>query len=318
MNKTIIIIIILDLILFFLAFYYLKKDKRKGDAKRLVKKLKTESSVNRKNHSPLKKEQLSGYAEEIIAGIFDLSTLQTSLLSAGFSILPARFVLISAGTSGIFLILSFLLTLNSLFVIICCALGAGGPFIWLHIKKHQRETLLVQQMPDALDMIVRSLKVGHSVDGSLKDAGRSFPAPLGTEIALIYEEIAIGLPFKNALKNLENRFPKVSDIQIFCAAFILQRETGGNLSKILSGLSITIRERFQLERQVKAYTSEGRTSALVIGILPPAFAVITWFLNPDYIKMLLTHPLGQKFLLAALFFEVSGFIIMRMMTRLDA
>ncbi len=310
-------IITLNAALFFVAFYLLKKDLSAKNSRRLVNELKKDLITRSKEPVLFKQATRKNSIEAFISELWDLSKVNRYLVAAGIAVDPARFILLTVAAGTLIFILTLVSTLNIIIAMLLAITGSCTPIFYFYIKKQKRDKQLIEQMPDVLDMIVRSLKVGHSVDGALKDAGGSFPAPLGTEIALIYEEIAMGLPFKTALNNFENRFPDVSEVQIFCAAFILQRETGGNLSAILSNLSTTIRERFQLERQVKAYTSEGRISAVVIGLLPPVFAVITWFLNPDYIKVLLTHPLGQKFLIAALFFEVSGFVIMRMMTKID-
>lgn len=310
-------VILLDLALFALAFYYFKTDSKRGRARSLILSLKGDSASDASQLPTLKNESPKVAVEELVSALFDLSRLESSLITAGVSMTPERFILWSTG-GGTLLFLSLYLLMGQLVAaMVLAGAGAALPFGVISWKKGKRERRLVEQLPDALDMIIRALKVGHSVDGALKEAGRNFPDPLGEEVSLMYEEIAMGLPFKQALKHLEGRFIDVSDIRIFCAAFILQRETGGNLAAILSGLSTTIRERFQLERQIKAHSSEGRLSALVIGLLPPVFGVVTWFLNPGYIKTLITHPTGQHFLVAAIFFEITGFIVMRAMTKLD-
>ncbi|VFQ46173.1 type II secretion system F family protein [Desulfoluna butyratoxydans] len=310
-------VLLVDAGLFALAFHFFKTDRKRGKTRTLIRALKKEPSPSASHAPALKNSPRKIAAEELVSALFDLSRLESILVTAGVTTSPERFVLWAAG-AGVLLFLPLLLITRQLAVATLLA-GTGmalpfGVVIW---KKRQRERRLVEQLPDALDMIVRSLKVGHSVDGALKEAGRSFPNPLGQEVTLIYEEIAMGLPFKQAINHLEERFADVPDIRIFCAAFILQRETGGNLAAILSGLSTTIRERFQLERQIKAHSSEGRLSALVIGLLPPVFGLVTWLLNPGYIRTLVTHPTGQHLLVAAVLFEITGFVVMRAMTKLD-
>jgi tight adherence protein B len=191
------------------------------------------------------------------------------------------------------------------------------PFVYLVRRRKKREEALVQQVPDALDMIVRALRVGQSVDGALKEVGRVFAPPIGIEIRTIYEEMAMGLPFEKALDNFERRFPHVTDVKILCTAFTIQRETGGNLTRILQGLSTTIRERFTLKRQVRTLTAEGRTSAKILGILPLVFGGIVWILNSDYIRQLFVHPAGRKMLLYAAVSAILGFIFMRLMTKIE-
>ncbi|VVS94648.1 type II secretion system F family protein [Desulfoluna spongiiphila] len=310
-------VILVDTALFALAFYFFKTDRSRGRARTLIRSLKGDSAPPGPHASALKAESGKIAVEELVAALVDLSRLESALITAGVTTSPERFVLWTAGAGALMFLTAFLLTGQLVVAMVLSCAGVALPFGVIIWTKRKRERRLVEQLPDALDMIVRSLKVGHSVDGALKEAGRNFPDPLGDEITLIYEEIAMGLPFKQALNHLEERFVDVPDIRIFCAAFILQRETGGNLAAILSGLSTTIRERFQLERQIQAHSSEGRLSALVIGLLPPVFGLVTWFLNPDYIRTLVTHPTGQRFLVAAVFFEITGFIVMRAMTKLD-
>ena len=167
---------------------------------------------------------------------------------------------------GLFLALTVaFFSLNPLALLLALAGGGGIPSLYLMNLRRKRETALVKQLPDAIDMIVRALRAGQSVDQSLVEVGRGMPEPVGEEIHTIYDEMAMGLPFETALRNFERRFARLADVKILCAAFIVQRETGGNLTKILGGLADTIRERFKLRMQVRALTAEGRTTTWVLG-----------------------------------------------------
>ena len=171
-------------------------------------------------------------------------------------------------------------------------------------------------MPDALAMVVRSLRVGQSVDKALKDAADAAPAPFGTEIRIIYEEIRMGLPFDQAFINFEHRYPALADVKIMTTAFIIQRETGGSLIQILEGLSATIKKRFHFQRQIRTFSAEARASALIIGALPLLFVLVTYLLNPGYIARMTGHPTGRLFIAAALVLEVAGFLVMRRMAEI--
>jgi tight adherence protein B len=156
------------------------------------------------------------------------------------------------------------------------------------------------------------------VDNALKEVARSSPPPLGAEIRTIYEEIALGIPFTAALENFEHRFNRLADVKLMTTAFIIQRETGGNLTRVLDNLANLIRERDTLKRQVRAMTAEGRSSAFILGVLPLVVGAFFWIVRPAYIKVLFTHPVGQKLLLAAVVLEISGFAVMCLMTRIDS
>jgi tight adherence protein B len=185
------------------------------------------------------------------------------------------------------------------------------------LRKKRRESALVAQLPDAIDAITRAIRAGQSVDSALMEVSRSLPAPVGTEVRTIYDEMAMGLAFETAIRNFEGRFPMVSDVKILCSAFIIQREAGGSLTHILQGLSTTIRERFKLKQQVHALTAEGRVTAIILAAIPLAFAFLTWLLNPTYISLLFVHPMGKMLLAGAICLEVMGFLIMRNMAKIE-
>lgn len=106
-----------------------------------------------------------------------------------------------------------------------------------HYKKKRQEETLISQLPDAIEMISRALKAGQALDGAFQEVGRHFPNPVGREVKTIYDEMSMGLPFETAIRNFENRYSKAADVKILCAALIIQRETGGNLTAILDSLS---------------------------------------------------------------------------------
>ncbi len=247
----------------------------------------------------------------------DPAGLEALLAAADVPVSPDRFVCLSLGSGCLCLVFAALISPQPLLLAICMAGGMALPFGYAIRRRRKREELLVRQLPDALELIVRALRVGQAVDRALKEVGRVCAAPLGSEIRTVYEEVAMGLAFEQALENFHRRFPRVTDIKILCTAFIIQRETGGNLTRILQGLAATIRARHTLKRQVRTLTAEGRTSAIILGVLPLVFGGIIWMLNTQYLRLLFTHPAGRRMLLYAVVSVVSGFMVMRWMTRID-
>jgi len=238
------------------------------------------------------------------------------LISAGIPLSPGRFVFICLVGAAVLFMIVFALLHHFWVASAGAALSLVLPFIFLVVKKQKIQKALIGQMPDALGMVVRSITVGQSVDAALKDIADSMPAPLSTEIRIIYEEIRMGLSFEQAIGNFDGRYPGLADIKIFCTAFIIQRETGGSLAQILTGLSDTIKKRFHFQRQIKTFSAEARTSAMVIGLLPLLFVLITYLFNPEYITRLSDNPTGRTIIFAATALEVLGFIIMRRMARI--
>jgi tight adherence protein B len=134
--------------------------------------------------------------------------------------------------------------------------------------------------------------------------------PIGMEFFKTFKEYNHGLDLNTALLNLCSRMD-LRDLRYFTTAVMIQRETGGNLTEILEKIANLIRERFKLRNQIKALTAEGRLSGWVLMGLPPALALAILKLNPDYIKLLVTHPLGKMMTMVALTFQVLGMLCIR-------
>ncbi len=247
----------------------------------------------------------------------DLSRLQVFLASADMALTPERFIVISLGLAILGFLLAFFLSGRALVATPLMLLTASIPAFYMLHRRKIRDEALVEQLPEALDMIVRALRVGQSVDNALKEVTRTCADPLGREIRIIHEEIALGIPFVQAIQNFEVRFARLADVKLMTTAFVIQRETGGNLTRVLSNLADLIRERYKLKRQVQALTAEGRSSSLVLGVLPIFVIGFFWMIRPDYIAVLFSHPIGRKLLIIAVLFEVLGFLLMRLMTRIE-
>ena len=308
--KTLILIIVF-LIVFFLvlSIYYMDIDRRAAKKEKILKKLAYERRKNVDRAAA--GYEKTGIMEKALGRLIDMAKIESLLVSADSSISVDRFLSISLGMGVFFILPPLLLMRNPFVMFLFLIFGAMLPSFYYVYRKNKHEETLIKQLPEAIDMITRSLKAGQSLDRAMHEVSRRLPAPIGTEVSSVYDEIAMGIPFETAIKNLENRYSKIADIKILCTTFVVQRETDGNLTKILDGLSKTIRDRFKLKMQVKTLTAEGRMTSLILGLLPVAFAAITWLLNPKYISILFVHPVGKKILLAALFLEVLGFYVMK-------
>jgi tight adherence protein B len=248
--------------------------------------------------------------------ITPIQSLEYLLIAAEIPLSPKKFMLIFFAVGVICSFVALLLLKNIIAAAALFLVCQVLPLLYLYFKKKQIQEALVMQMPDALGMIVRAIKVGQSVDASLKNVAASMPPPLGTEMRIVYEEIKMGLPFEQALQNFENRYPDLADVKIFCTSFIIQRETGGNLSLILEGLADTIKKRFHFARQVRTYSAEARMSSIVIGLLPLLFVLVTSIFNPQYITRLTDNPMGRILVYSAFILEFLGFILMRRMAQI--
>ncbi|MEO0819967.1 MAG: type II secretion system F family protein, partial [Pseudomonadota bacterium] len=176
------------------------------------------------------------------------ANIQMSPLIIGLSILGltiVAFVLLTWFTAAS-------LPVRILIAIVC---GYGALYIWLSNKAKARVAMLEEQFPDAVDLMVRSLRVGHPITAAIAIVAREMPDPLGTEFGLIADEATYGMNLNDALDRLASRVP-LPDLRFFTIAVNIQSTSGGNLAEVLDGLSKVIRARFKLFRKVKAITAE--------------------------------------------------------------
>lgn len=184
------------------------------------------------------------------------------------------------------------------------------PLLWLTYRRKKRFKTFAAQLPDALELISRALRAGHSLAAGFSLVQDEMPAPIGIEFGRVFEEQNLGIPMEQALQSLADRIPNL-DLKFFATAIILQRQTGGDLAEILDKIGYIIRERFKIWGQVQALTGEGRLSGAVLLALPPLLFVAVYRLNHDYIMMLFTDPMGKQMLAGAIVMQVLGALAIR-------
>ncbi|MGE0129703.1 MAG: type II secretion system F family protein [Blastocatellales bacterium] len=200
-------------------------------------------------------------------------------------------------------------------VFVSIAIGAGLlaatiPFLHLLYKRKQRFTAFLENLPEALDLMARSLAAGHAFSETLSIVADEMPEPISMEFRRTYEENRLGLPFKVALENLAERVP-LMDLKLCMTAIAIQRETGGNLSEILEKVAQTIRERFKIMEDLKTLTTQSRISAWVLCAVPIFIAVAASIINPEYMSVLWEDARGQKLMALALGMQLTGMLIVR-------
>lgn len=183
------------------------------------------------------------------------------------------------------------------------------PFGILRFKAKKRLAAFEAQLPDALEFLARSMRAGNAFSVSLEMLGRDSPDPLGVEIRRVYNEQNLGSSMDIALRNLTARVPLV-DARFFVSAVLLQRETGGNLSEILTNLAYIIRERFKLRGMVKAISSQGRFTAGVLTAIPVGLAIMLSLIAPAYLDGMMNDPEGKMILMFVAGAIIFGYIVM--------
>jgi len=191
--------------------------------------------------------------------------------------------------------------------------GLFVAFVPLRVVKFfvaQRLRKFEEQVPEAIDLIARSMRAGHAFATGLKIAADELPPPAGIEFKVLYERQNYGAQMTDSLKAFADRIPSL-DARFFVTAVLTQRETGGNLAEVLDRLAAVMRERFKIKRDVRAKSAHGRITAYILAGMPPALAVALMLVNPEQFSVMFTDPLGIRMLEGAVILQVVGVFIVR-------
>jgi tight adherence protein B len=184
------------------------------------------------------------------------------------------------------------------------------PLIYVLRRRAKRFARFEQQMPEALDMLVSALQVGHSLITAIGALSDNCAEPIASEFRKLFDEQNFGVDLRTAMTNLTERVP-VQDVRIFVAATLIQKESGGNLAEVLTKVAQTTRERFRLKKQIMVHTAQGRLTGCILSLLPAALGLGMYFVNPDGMSVLFTSPTGQKMLYGASAMVFIGWLIIR-------
>lgn len=236
--------------------------------------------------------------------------LSLFLQQADWKIRPARFLAASAGLLLLGTSVAAVPGMPLVLVpIVAITLGLV-PLAYAATRRSQRKKKFASQLPEAMELMARALRAGHSLASGFHLVASEMAEPIAGEFLRCYEEQNLGLPMEEALDGLAARVPN-PDLRFFATAVILQRSTGGDLSEILDKIGYLVRERFKIRGQVQALTGEGRLSGSVLLALPPLLFVVMLRLNYDYVMKLFEDPLGQQMVATAIVLQVLGALVIR-------
>ena len=213
-------------------------------------------------------------------------------------------VLMTIPGLGLGLLVPFLF--NGPTTAVAMALFFGSiPYLVVRAKRKKRLNTLEEQFPESLDFLARSMRAGHAFSISLEMLGEEMADPLGQEFRALFNEQNLGAPIDIALRNFAMRVPLL-DVRFFTSSVLLQKQTGGNLSEILSRLAYVIRERFRLKGQVKAASAHGRLTATILTLLPVCTMVALLFVAPGYLQGMAEDSDGKYLIGGAIVAQVLG------------
>ncbi len=200
-------------------------------------------------------------------------------------------------------------------ILIAAIIGYASIYLWLRNKAKKRIALFEEQLPDSLDLMVRSLRVGHPINAAVSIVAREMPDPIGTEFGLIADESTYGMPVQDALDRMAGRVP-VPDLRFLAIAINIQATSGGNLAEILDGLSKVIRSRFKLFRKIKAITAEARWSGWFLSVFPIVALLGVQVVDPEYYDRVADHPLFIPGAIVTFILLVANIIFMRVLVNI--
>jgi tight adherence protein B len=248
-----------------------------------------------------------GFFESLVARIGKLSML---FEQADTTLTPARFFAISGVLGAVGAAIPIVMGGGVAVAPVLGIVFTFLPLVWLVMRRRKRLKKFAAQLPDALELMSRALRAGHSLAAGMNLVGSEMPAPIAIEFNRVFEEQNLGIPMDEAMRSLTERVPNL-DLKFFVTAVVLQRQTGGDLAEILDKIGHLIRERFKIWGQVQALTGEGRLSGIVLLALPPLLFLAVYYLNPDYCMVLFTDVLGQKMLAVAVFLQILGALVIK-------
>lgn len=272
--------------------------------------------IDTPHHSLLQKNTAQQSHANDVAGKLKASnatnTLPLRLQQAGLAPTSAKIFYIWSAVTGLVV---FLLTklfgygvLPTLFFTFAATFGL--PRWFLGHKASRRQKQFLEEMPEALDAMVRLLKAGMPVIEAINMVGHEFKGPIAEEMLAIYEAQKVGINLPDATHRSAKRMP-IAEMHMLATALEIQTETGSSLSEVLTNLSQLIRARFRLKRKIQALSAEAKASAMIIGALPILVGAALNAINPTYMAPMFTE--GTHMLYGSAFWMFCGVMVMRQM-----
>jgi tight adherence protein B len=222
-----------------------------------------------------------------------MESLARMIDQAGHNMLAHRVVLLSAALAVAGAVVAWTLTRMPLMALVAGIAAGYVPFLKISRDRGVRMGRIEEQLPDAVDVMRRALQAGHPFNAALRLVSEDMEEPIAREFELTFADMNYGNDVRRAMLGLLARVPSVT-VMSLVTSVLVQRETGGNLAEILEQIAKVVRGRFRFQRRVKTLSAEGRMSAWVLAMVPLILFAAMWFVNPDYLPMLLEDPTGQK------------------------
>ena len=237
----------------------------------------------------LRKERerhVSASAAPLVASLFEKAA------QANIPWSPRTILLVMAGLAVcVFAALSMFAGLGPMIAApLALGMSFGGMLVWVRGRARKRLAKFEEQLPDAIELMVRALRIGHPFSSAVAIVAQEMPDPIGTEFGIIADEAIYGLDVNDSLERMAERVA-VQDLRFLAVAVAIQSQSGGNLAEILAGLASVVRARFKLMRRVSAITAESRWSGIFLSAFPVIALIVVQLIRPDYYDGVADNPL---------------------------
>jgi tight adherence protein B len=258
----------------------------------------------------------SPWLRPIVAHVPQLRDAEFILQQAGLTWTLQTLLLLSVGMAVAVGSMTLIATQSVPSGVVATIVGAMLPNFYVRRKRTKRLSAFEEMLPESIDLVGRALRAGHPLSAGFKMAADDGAEPVAGEFRRVFEEQRFGLPLQDSLLGMADRVNLV-DVRILVTAILIQREVGGNLAEILDNLAAVVRARFTIRRQLKVYTAQGRMTGYLLAALPLILFSILYMLNPGYMSILFTDPIGKILVVVALSMQLVGFIWIRKIINIE-
>ncbi len=240
------------------------------------------------------------------------SILATQAQRANIAFSPSQLLMVMGGATAVaFIGLTIGTDVSTVVrIFVSIVMGVGGVYFWVSKRAAKRMSMIEEQLPEAIELMVRSLRVGHPFSSAIQIVAKEIPDPLGSEMGVISDEAAYGRDMGETLKAMAERLD-MQDLRFLAVAVTIQQQSGGNLAEILAGLAKVIRARFRLFRRVNAITAEAKWSGKLLSGFPLLCIVGITILDPDYFDEVMETSIFIPAALVVAGFLVANLFVMR-------
>lgn len=260
-------------------------------------------------------QEVVGFTGRVAERVGLLNRVEDKLEQADLPLRPPEAIFFYL--AGVFIVLvGALLLFAPPVALILAVIAVIVPISWLEIRRKRRLRTFEMQLPDVLNLLAGSMRAGFSFSQGLEAVAEEASEPSRRELQRVFAESRLGRPIEDALEDSANRMKSV-DLMWAVMAIRVQREVGGNLAELLDTVAHTMTDRERLKREIFSLTAEGRLSAWILGIFPPAFALVLYMIQPDYMKVLFDSSIGVMAVIVSAVMAGLGFVWLRKLMTIE-